>query len=72
MSGNAFDAKRKKGGWPYNYFVSPINYKKLSQAEFSQPHSKQLVNEAEYLMKNHGDRGGYLEDNTLLDLHNSL
>ena len=39
---------------------------------------KQLMNEAEYLMKNYGDWGGcYLlrhtasTDNTLLDLHNS-
>ena len=31
------------------------------------------MNEAEYLMKNYGDRGGYTAstDNTLRDLHNS-
>ena len=31
------------------------------------------MNEAEYLMKNYGDRGGCLAevDNTLQDLHNS-
>ena len=36
------------------------------------------MNEAEYLMKNYGDQGGYYPlrpyaeaDNTLLDLHNS-
>jgi len=29
------------------------------------------MNEAEYLMKNYGDRGGcYQADNTLRDLHN--
>ena len=40
--------------------------------------SKQLMNEAEYLMKNYGDRGGCYPprptasmDNTLRDLHNS-
>ena len=31
------------------------------------------MNEADYLMKNYGDRGGYTAstDNTLRDLHNS-
>ena len=28
------------------------------------------MNEAEYLMKNHGDQGGRYSDNTLRDLHN--
>ena len=39
---------------------------------------QQLMNEAEYLMKNYGDRGGFYPswpqaeaDNTLRDLHNS-
>ena len=31
----------------------------------------QLMNEAEYLMKNYGDQGGCYPDNTLRDLHNS-
>ena len=30
------------------------------------------MKEAEYLMKNYGDRGGAETDNTLRDLHNSL
>ena len=29
------------------------------------------MNEAEYLMKNYGDRGAAEADNTLRDLHNS-
>ena len=29
------------------------------------------MNEAEYLMKNYGDRGDCHRDNTLQDLHNS-
>ena len=34
---------------------------------------EQLMNEAEYLLKNYGDRGGCTAstDNTLRDLHNS-
>ena len=29
------------------------------------------MNEAEYLMKNYGDQGGFYPDKTLRDLHNS-
>ena len=29
------------------------------------------MNEAEYLMKNYGDQGGFYQDKTLRDIHNS-